>query len=130
MSRLVDLGKKAINLEEVTGFSIDRKNYLFIPCFREVSQLVASKSFFGKESHSVKTYYEFYHHIPYAVVLGEKEKPFPGDTYAYKTAGEIIGVDLVRKFTKVPLPLALHHFLLKNIICVLQHICKQKLISG
>ena len=53
MNKLVNLCGKAIKLEDVTGLAMDRKNYVFIPCFREVSQLVTSKSFFGKETSTV-----------------------------------------------------------------------------
>lgn len=101
MNKLVNLCGKAIKLEDVTGFAMDRKNYVFIPCFREVSQLVTSKSFFGKETSTVVKRYEFYHHIPYAVVLGEKESAWPGEAYAYKTAGEIAGLETLKRAFKV-----------------------------
>ena len=100
MGRLVNLCGKAVQLEDVTGFAMDRKNYIFIPCFREVAELVTSRSFFGKESTSARLHYQFDKHIPYGVVLGEKETPWPGEAYAYKTAGEIISVDLFKSVKK------------------------------
>ena len=100
MGRLVNLCGKAIQLEDVIGFSMDRKNYMFIPCFREVAELVTTRSFFGKENTSTNVRYVFEKHIPYGVVLGDKETPWPGEAYAYKTAGEIIGLDLFKGVKK------------------------------
>ena len=101
MDKLVNLCGKAIKLEDVTGFAMDRKNYVFIPCFREISQLETSKTFFGKEKNTVVKRYVFYQHIPYGVVLGEKESAWPGEAYAYKTAGEIAALETLKKTFKV-----------------------------
>ena len=100
MGRMVNLCGKAIQLEDVIGFAMDRRNYIFIPCFREVAQITTNKTFFGKETSTVSTHYEFYKHIPYGAVLGEKESVWPGESYAYKTAGEIVGVQFAKKAMK------------------------------
>lgn len=100
MSRLVNLCGKAIHLEDVVSFATDRRSYLFIPCFREIAQVDSKKSFFGKETNTVSLCYVFDKQIPYGVVLGDKESPWPGESYAYKTAGEIIGLDLFKSIKK------------------------------
>lgn len=100
MDRLVNLCGKAVRLEDIIGFAMDRKNYVYIPCFREITEVSTTRSLFGKERNSYVSRFEFYKHIPYGVVLGEKEVPCPGESYAYKTVGEIIGMDLFKSVKK------------------------------
>lgn len=100
MGQLINLCGKAIHLEDVITFNMDYRRYMFIPCFREVRGIETTKSFWGKETNNTYTRYEFYKQIPYGVVLGDKESPWPGDSFAYKTTGEIIALDLFKRATK------------------------------
>lgn len=104
MDRLVNLCGKAMRLEDIGSFGLNRVNYVYIPCFREINEIVTKKrNILSKGTSEVVTRYEFCQHIPYGMMLGDKDEPIPGDTRAFKITSpkEFIAMDLYRHVKKI-----------------------------
>ena len=90
MGQLIDLCGKAVQLEDIKTFEKSARQYVFCPCFQEVTEIYTTKNIFGKTDTVSQTKFKYTGLYPYGAVLSDQEKPSPNDRYAIKTDGGFI----------------------------------------
>ena len=98
MGQLIDLCGTPIQLDKVKAFRLVKKDCLYIPAYREVAE--QSFSLFARIGASNKKKFQFVDHVPYGILLDEKEKPSLG-SYEIKSFGEAATFHILENAEKV-----------------------------
>lgn len=98
MGQLIDLCGTPIQLDKVKEFRLVKRECLYYPAYQEVAD--QSFSLFARLGSSNKKKFQFTKHVPFGILLGEKEKPSLG-SYEIKSFGEATALHILEGAEKV-----------------------------